>query len=192
MRVFRWGHELLPPQSYVTSVGVTPASATVAPGNSQAFKAAVAGTGSYSSAVSWAVNSIPGGNQSFGVISTSGVYTAPAIEAYSSTVTVTATSTQDTSKSGSSSVQISASTNNATQIQVFPTGANLSPGWSQQFGATVNGNGDFNAAVNWQVDGIAGGNGSVGTVDSTGLYSAPMTAAVGTQVFSDSSGCRSA
>lgn len=36
------------------------------------------GTGSYSSAVTWSVNSTPGGNSTLGTISSSGLYTAPA------------------------------------------------------------------------------------------------------------------
>jgi fibronectin type 3 domain-containing protein len=42
---------------------------------------------------------------------------------------------------------------------------------SQQFSATVSGT--TNTAVNWLVSGILGGNTSVGTISSAGLYSAP-------------------
>ena len=43
---------------------------------------------------------------------------------------------------------------------------------SQQFTASVPGGG----AATWTVDGIAGGNSTVGTVSSSGLYVAPGTA----------------
>jgi hypothetical protein len=51
----------------------------------------------------------------------------------------------------------------------FPLGV----GSNYQFAATVTGS--TNTAVNWQVNGIAGGNATVGTIDSTGLYIAPGT-----------------
>jgi hypothetical protein len=43
---------------------------------------------------------------------------------------------------------------------------------TQQFTATVT-NGT-STAVSWQVNGVMGGNSSVGTIDSTGLYTAPV------------------
>lgn len=61
-----------------------------------------------------------------------------------------------------------------TQVIVSPASASLAAGSTLQFTATVSFNTDH--AVTWSVDGIAGGNVTVGTVDSTGLYSAPNTA----------------
>src|SRR6516165_3169921 len=44
-------------------------------------------------------------------------------------------------------------------------------GQSVQFNATVSGS--SNTAVTWSVNSVAGGNSSAGTVNSTGLYTAP-------------------
>ena len=44
----------------------------------------------------------------------------------------------------------------------------------QQFTGTVNGTGNFNPSLQWFVKGISGGNSTVGTVDSNGLYNAPI------------------
>src|SRR5262249_9824754 len=46
---------------------------------------------------------------------------------------------------------------------------------NQQFAATVN-NDPQNRGVTWSVDGIAGGNPSVGTISSAGLYTPPSSA----------------
>lgn len=56
----------------------------------------------------------------------------------------------------------------ATVMSVAPTVAAITLTRSQQFTATVPGGG----AAAWTVDGIAGGNTGVGTIDSTGLYTA--------------------
>jgi hypothetical protein len=47
-------------------------------------------------------------------------------------------------------------------------------GTTSQYIATVTGN--ANAAVNWSVNGVAGGNATDGTISAKGLYSAPSTA----------------
>jgi len=56
-------------------------------------------------------------------------------------------------------------------ISVLPLSATLQVGGTQQFVATVSNS--SNTAVNWQVNGISGGNASVGTISPGGLYSAP-------------------
>lgn len=56
-------------------------------------------------------------------------------------------------------------------VTVTPATRSMAAGTSQQFTATVINN--ANHSVNWSVDGIAGGNVTVGTVDATGLYVAP-------------------
>jgi hypothetical protein len=57
------------------TVTVSPAAATVAPGASRQFKAAVSGAAN--TAVTWLVNGIPGGAPSLGLISSTGLYSAP-------------------------------------------------------------------------------------------------------------------
>jgi hypothetical protein len=65
-------------------------------------------------------------------------------------------------------------------VQAAPVSVSLSPGsatvkvnGSQQFTATVQGS--SNTSVSWKVNGVVGGNGSVGTISATGLYKAPSS-----------------
>jgi uncharacterized protein (DUF1800 family) len=59
-------------------------------------------------------------------------------------------------------------------VTVSPLSATVRGGDTQQFtGQAFN---TPNSAVTWSVNGIAGGNATVGTVDATGLYTAPIPA----------------
>ena len=58
-------------------------------------------------------------------------------------------------------------------VLISPTLANVRAGDSQQFTVVVTGS--SNKAVNWSVNGVAGGNSAVGTINSSGLYSSPAT-----------------
>lgn len=60
-----------------------------------------------------------------------------------------------------------------TSVTISPMSANPLVKATQQFTATVQGSGNFNPAVNWYVNGTQGGNSTVGTIDTTGLYTAP-------------------
>jgi hypothetical protein len=62
--------------------------------------------------------------------------------------------------------------NNPPTVAVSPATANVLEASTQQFTATVTNS--SNSAVSWQVNGVAGGNSSVGTIDTTGLYTAPV------------------
>lgn len=59
-------------------------------------------------------------------------------------------------------------------VAVSPTSVTLAPGTAQNFGATVTGS--TNTSVAWSVNGIAGGNTTVGTITAAGLYTAPAAA----------------
>jgi hypothetical protein len=59
------------------------------------------------------------------------------------------------------------------RVQISPTSATLFGGQTQQFTATVTGS--SNTQVNWNVNGVAGGNSTAGSVDGNGLYTAPPT-----------------
>ncbi len=63
------------------------------------------------------------------------------------------------------------SNNNTPTVMVSPATANVQEGSTAQFTATVTNT--SNNAVNWSVNNVAGGNASVGTISSTGLYTAP-------------------
>jgi arylsulfate sulfotransferase len=57
----------------------------------------------------------------------------------------------------------------APTLSLTPSSAAVGAGGSAQFTATTN----FSNTVQWSVNGVAGGNSTVGTVSSTGLYMAP-------------------
>ncbi|HEV2468729.1 MAG TPA: hypothetical protein VGS78_06010 [Candidatus Sulfotelmatobacter sp.] len=135
-------------------------SLTLSAGAHQQFTAVVTGTSN--TAVTWSVDSIAGGSSGVGTINTSGVYTAPQ---QSGTHIVTATSVVDTTKSASATVMV------AGLLTITPTTLTINTNATQQFTATLQG--QANAQVSWSVDGIAGGNSSVGTITSSGLYTAP-------------------
>src|SRR5215468_3190471 len=58
-------------------------------------------------------------------------------------------------------------------VTVTPASATVSPGATKQFIASVTGT--TNTAVTWQVNGMSGGNATVGTISATGLYTAPSS-----------------
>ena len=60
----------------------------------------------------------------------------------------------------------------AIAVSIAPSAATLPLGDTQQFTATVTGT--TNTAVSWSVNGIAGGNSAVGTITTSGLYTAPQ------------------
>ena len=83
----------------ITSVAVSCTPATVNANATSQCNATVAGTGSYSSAVTWSASE--------GTITADGLFTAPAA---AGSAMVTATSSQDTTKSGSANITIQLST----------------------------------------------------------------------------------
>jgi hypothetical protein len=103
------------------------------------------------------------------MISTAGVYKAPASVPTPATVTVTATSAADATKSGSAQVTITA----PITVSITPTTASVQTGMTQTFSAAVMGS--SNTTVSWSVNGVAGGNATVGMISTSGLYTAPMT-----------------
>ncbi len=157
------------------TVSVSPSSVSVATTGAQVFAANVTGTGSPSTAVTWSVNGIAGGNSAVGTIAASGadtaVYTAPATPPSPATVSVTATSVADASKSGSASVTITCTSTDS----ISPTTVNVSLGQTQIFSATwcIPGG----TTISWDVNGISGGSAIIGTIttssSNTALYTAP-------------------
>ena len=68
------------------SITINPQYVALLPGGTQNFSA----TGAAGQPLQWSVNGIPGGNSSVGVVSSTGVYTAPSSLPQSTNVTVTA------------------------------------------------------------------------------------------------------
>lgn len=158
------------------TVAVSPATATVTAGTSRAFTASVTGSGN--TAVTWTVNDVAGGNATVGTLSASGLYTAPA-SAPISAVVVRATSVANPAVSATASVTVVAAPPVA--VAIAPLSATLTPGGSQVFSASVTGT--STATVTWTVNGVTGGNSTVGTISAGGLYTAPATVA-GATTFS--------
>src|SRR5437899_1146202 len=59
----------------------------------------------------------------------------------------------------------------AISVSVTPSSQNVLLGVTQQFTATVTGT--TNTSVTWSVNGVSGGNATVGTISASGLYTAP-------------------
>jgi len=144
----------------VETISLSPASASLAVGATTQFVAAVQNANN--TAVTWYVDTIPGGNSAVGTISTSGVYTAPVT---AGTHTVTATSVADTADSASATVTVNG-------IVISPSTAILGASGSQQFTAAIAG--VASTPVTWSVDGVVGGNATVGLINAMGLYTAPI------------------
>ena len=147
------------------SVTLDNTSLTLQTAATHQFKATV--QGSTNTTVTWTVDSKDGGNSAVGTIDASGLYTAPAD---AGTHTVTATSKADSTKSASAKVTV--------QVPPPPPSVSISPGTStlgvsatQQFAATVQN--VTNPSLAWSVDGVGGGNSTVGTITDQGLYTAP-------------------
>jgi hypothetical protein len=99
---YRWGAPAAIPT--VTSVTVSPATATVQIGTTRQFTASVTGTNNPATTVTW---SLTGNSHAGTTISSAGLLTVHAEEATSSSLTVRATSTVNTGISGTATVTIS-------------------------------------------------------------------------------------
>ncbi len=159
-----------------TTVGITiaPTSASVVLNGTAQFTATVTGTTSNMN-VNWAVSQgtstpVPGGNSTLGTVSSTGLYMAPAALPNPPTVSVVAIAAADTTMTASATVTI----DTGIRVQVSPASATLGTLETLPFTATVTGT--TNTAVNWSVNNIAGGNSTVGTISTTGVYIAPSSA----------------
>jgi len=149
------------------AISISPTQVTLQTAQSQQFSVTVSGTNN--SAVTWLVNGVSGGNSKVGTITSTGLYLAP-LTAPASPVTVAAQSAADPSLAADAQVTVS-TTSGPIAVSISPQSVSLSGMRTQQFSATVSGT--SNTAVSWSVNGISGGNATVGTISSVGLYSAP-------------------
>ncbi|MGB8523542.1 MAG: hypothetical protein WCD43_11295 [Candidatus Acidiferrales bacterium] len=177
------------------SVTVAPSGVSVAIAQRTTLTPTVAGTPN--TAVAWTVNGVPNGNAILGQIcqpasvpcaapaapaSGSVDFLAPAAVPSSDPVTVTATSAADPTRSGTSIVIITGPTGTTTSVSISPPFAFIAPSTAtlsqQRFAAVVTGN--SNTSVAWAVQSAVPGQGcsgaACGSVDATGLYSAPTVA----------------
>ncbi len=90
--------------------------------------------------------------------------------ATSGSITVTAPLGNATSPSAFTVISITGS------LAVTPASALVLPSRTQQFAATLNGS--STTSVTWAVNGVPGGDTAIGTVSTSGLYTAPSTQAL--------------
>src|SRR5438874_570703 len=150
-----------------STVSISPTTAIVQAGNSQQFSASLVGTAN--ATLNWLVNGIQSGNSVVGSISSQGLYTAPGQVSSNSSVIVTAS--DGTGQANASVTVVPPAT--SVSVSISPTSASVQVGQSKQFTATISGT--TNTAVNWLVNGGLGGNSTVGTISSAGLYTAPSS-----------------
>jgi serine protease len=149
------------------TVAVSPTSASLEVGGSQTFTPTVGNT--LNTVVTWQVNGVAGGNTTVGTVTAGGVYTAPSAVPSPETVTVTALSAADPTKSASAQVTVTP----MITVAVSPANPSVAVSGSQMFSATVVNT--SNTVVAWQVNGVVGGNSTVGTISTAGMYTAPTS-----------------
>jgi parallel beta-helix repeat protein len=152
------------------SVSISPQNAVLSAGSSLQFT--VTSRGPSTTDLEWRVNGVPGGNSASGTISQSGLYTAPQSVNSNVVLVVAVTSKTGPNEAGSATVSV--------MPELAPIAVSLTPGvarlytsHAQQFTAIVEGT--TNQGISWAVDGNEGGNSSVGTISSTGIYTAPVS-----------------
>src|ERR1700687_5136598 len=165
-----------PPPTPPISVAVTPATAAVILGDTQAFAATVTNTSNTS--VSWNVNGVPGGDPAIGTITAAGLYTAPgdlpaagayAPPASTAKVEITAVSHGAATKSASSNVTVTSDV----AVVLAPSAAAVELGATRGFHAAVSSGGHPDTSVRWSVSGAACPSGC-GAVDASGNFTAPQ------------------
>ena len=128
-------------------------------------------TGAVDTTLIWSVNGIAGGGAAVGTISPAGLYAAPAAPG---TFTVAATSQADPTSIAAAVVAVQAASTTTAVVLTPSAPTAVGSGGTLAFSASTTGS--STDTVTWSVDGIAGGNASVGTV-SGGVYTCPPVTA---------------
>jgi hypothetical protein len=145
------------------TVAITPANSILSVGQQEQLAVAVTGTPTLQ--VNWSVNGVPGGNATVGTISSSDLYTAPVAPPLDGSVTIRAASVVDSSAVATATITVIGS------MTISPETVSVPLNGVQSFTATENGS--SNPAVQWQVNGVVGGDAQMGTISAGGLYTAP-------------------
>jgi hypothetical protein len=143
-------------------VAVTPASPCILPSQTEQFSAVV--TGESNTSVNWLVDNVANGNSTVGTITASGLYTAPP---FTGSHTIKAVSQASGSVYGVTAISV----NDAPTWEIYPFVASIPVNGQQSFQGQECLVPDNN--VTFSVDGITGGNSSVGTITRSGVYTAP-------------------
>ena len=146
------------------AITISPLAPTIPVTSSLQFSASI--TNSTNTSVTWQVNGTTGGSATYGTISTSGLYTAPSAVP-TGTITVTATSQADTSKTVSTSVTVTS----ANTLVVSPVQLTIAAGGQQTFAATLGG---AVVSASWSLYCSDLTAGACGTMQSNGVYTAPL------------------
>ncbi len=155
-------------QSVVTMdpivIGVTPDAFTLYPEQTHQFTVAVGNH--VNKTVTWNVTGTSCGGGACGTVDANGLYTAPSSISSEFTVNVVATSVADNSKADTAVVTLKPIT-----VTVSPKTVNVPVSKEQAFAATVQGGTNMN--VTWSISGTGCTGSTCGTIDLTGLYTAP-------------------
>ena len=156
----------------VTSIAISPSTASVFAGQDIELKATVTTTGFANKAVVWSVDST---SAAAGVkINQYGKLSIPSTVAASSEITVTAKSVYDSTKTNTATITVASSTvPSITSVTVSATGSatTIAKGATLQMIATVVKTGNASTAVYWSLDEDAVEDGA--TISATGLLSVP-------------------
>ncbi len=162
------------------AAGTSPAIATVTVTVVAALPPTIALTASPASVVNGAATTLNWSSTNATACTASGGWGGnlpPSGSAMSSALTAATTFTLIcTGGGGSQTASVTVGITNPNSFSIAPRNAALTLSQSQQFTATVPGGGP----ATWTVDGISGGNGTVGTISTTGLYVPPRTAGIHT------------
>jgi len=173
----------------VTSVSIT-ASSTSTPINGQITFTAVVNlnnsTKSTTTTVTWDVNAVAGGNATCGSIvpfatdQLEATYTAPPSVPTSScgettqlgevAITAVASQTNSNSTATVTSNTVIVTIGNGLGLTLSPTSSNVPAGGTQQFTAFLN---SVPTAASWTLSSTSNSGGNLGSIDGTGLYTAP-------------------
>ena len=173
----------------VTSVNVSPSSASVAQGSSIKLNAIVTTVGFANKAVTWSVDEA--GVTAGLKIDVNGNLTVPS-DATATSYTITATSIYDSNVYGTASITVASSTlPSITSVTVTAAGSatQIAANSTLQMSATVVRTGNASQAVTWSVDSAAATDGF--SISATGLLSSPVSVTVdevtvtATSVFDD-------
>jgi hypothetical protein len=148
------------------SVTISPKTAQISAGGQQQFSATI--SGSTNTAVAWKVSGAGCSGVACGTISTSGLYTAPTSIPSPAAVTVTAASVADPGQTASASISIAA----APALAISPASPQVKPQGQVQFSAS----GPQSGVVVWSISGAGCSGIACGSINSSGLYTAPAAA----------------
>lgn len=145
------------------TLSITPSSATVLQNASVTF--AARSNGVPTTAVTWQIS------PAFGIMSSTGVYTAPRTVSTSTSVLVTARLNSNNSVTATASVQVQPP---APTLSITPGSMIVAPGATANF--TAMSNNTPTTAVTWQISP------TVGSISSSGVYTAPANLSSSTSV----------